>query len=206
VGVGILVLLVLSVIEVGIVSIFDPGLDTLGARLAAQALLAATLIGIAFTVSSDHGFPGTSVVPRWTLGLRPSLRSRGATFATAGAALLWGPIHFETAAGEIVSVGLFYKHFNDPIEQVYLGTSGTRIISYLNAESARNIGVELELRKNLGMLGEGFLPWSFFADVQENHAGTTRWPWAGCPRSTARAENQLATTQATSKCSPAWMF
>jgi membrane protease YdiL (CAAX protease family) len=88
VGVGILVLLVLSVIEVGIVSIFDPGLDTLGARLAAQALLAATLIGIAFTVSSDHGFPGTSVVPRWTLGLRPSLRSRGATFATAGAALL----------------------------------------------------------------------------------------------------------------------
>jgi membrane protease YdiL (CAAX protease family) len=39
-------------------------------------------------VSSDHGFPGTSVVPRWTLGLRPSLRSRGATFATAGAALL----------------------------------------------------------------------------------------------------------------------
>ncbi len=88
VGVGILVLLVLSVIEVGIVSIFDPGLDTLGARLAAQALLAATLIGIAFTVSSDHGFPGTSVVPRWMLGLRPSLRSRGATFATAGAALL----------------------------------------------------------------------------------------------------------------------
>lgn len=88
VGVGILVLLVLSVIEVGIVSVFDPGLDTLGARLAAQALLAATLIAIAFSVSSDHGFPGTSTVPRWTLGLRRSLRSRGATFATAGAAML----------------------------------------------------------------------------------------------------------------------
>jgi len=88
VGVGILVLLVLSVIEVGIIAAFDPGLDSLGARLVAQALLAATLIAIAFTVSSDHGFPGTSSVPRWTLGLRPSLRSRGATLATAGAALL----------------------------------------------------------------------------------------------------------------------
>jgi uncharacterized protein len=88
VGVGILVLLVLSVIEVGIVSIFDPGLDTLGARLAAQALLAATLIAIAFSVSADHGFPGTSFVPRWTLGLRPSLRSKGGTVAMAAAALL----------------------------------------------------------------------------------------------------------------------
>ncbi len=86
VGAGILVLLVLSVIEVGIVAIFDPGLNSLAARLAAQALLAATLIGIAFTVSSDHGLPGTSTVPRWTLGLRRSLRSRGRTLAAAGAA------------------------------------------------------------------------------------------------------------------------
>jgi membrane protease YdiL (CAAX protease family) len=88
VGVGILVLLVLSVIEVAIISVFDPGLDTLGARLAAQALLAATLIGIALTVSADHGFPGTSVVPRWTLGLRRPLRSLGGTVAMAAAALL----------------------------------------------------------------------------------------------------------------------
>ena len=88
VGVGILTLLVLSVIEVAIVSVFDPGLDTLGARLAAQALLAATLIAIAFAVSAGHGFPGTSIVPRWTLGLRRPLRSLGGTVGMAGAALL----------------------------------------------------------------------------------------------------------------------
>jgi membrane protease YdiL (CAAX protease family) len=87
VGLGILVLFVLSVIEVAIVSVFDPGLDTLGARLAAQALLAATLIGIAFTVSANRGTSGTSVVPRWTLGLRRSLRSLGGTVGVAGAAL-----------------------------------------------------------------------------------------------------------------------
>ena len=68
-------------------------------------------------------------------------------------------------ASEVVSVGLFYKHFDDPIEQVYLGTSGTRIISYLNAESAQNVGVELEVRKNLGLLSNALLPWSIFANA-----------------------------------------
>jgi membrane protease YdiL (CAAX protease family)/uncharacterized RDD family membrane protein YckC len=85
VGVGILVLLVLSVVEVGVVSAFDPGLDTLGARLAAQALLAATLIGVAFAVAADRGFPGTAAVPRWTLGLRRPLRP---ALAIAGAAYI----------------------------------------------------------------------------------------------------------------------
>jgi hypothetical protein len=75
VGVGILVLLVLSVIEVGVVSAFDPSLDSLGARLVAQALLAATLVGVAFGVAADRGFPGTAAAPRWTLGLRRPLRS-----------------------------------------------------------------------------------------------------------------------------------
>lgn len=68
-------------------------------------------------------------------------------------------------ATEVVSLGVFYKHFDDPIEQVYLGTSGTRIISYLNAESARNLGVELETRKNLGTVSEALLPWSVFANA-----------------------------------------
>lgn len=66
---------------------------------------------------------------------------------------------------EVLSIGLFYKHFNDPIEQVYLGTSGTRIITYLNAESAQNLGVELEMRKNLGSFSERLLPWSVFGNA-----------------------------------------
>jgi membrane protease YdiL (CAAX protease family) len=81
VGVGILVLLVLSVIEVAVVSIFDPSLDSLGARLAAQALLAATLVGVALGVAADRGFPGSA--PRWRLGLRRPLRS---PYVIAGAA------------------------------------------------------------------------------------------------------------------------
>lgn len=73
VGVGILVLLVMSVIEVAIVSLFDPTLDSLAARLAAQALLAATLVAVAFGVAADRGFPGSA--PPAALGLRRPLRS-----------------------------------------------------------------------------------------------------------------------------------
>ncbi|HVH13297.1 MAG TPA: TonB-dependent receptor, partial [Longimicrobium sp.] len=57
------------------------------------------------------------------------------------------------AADEIVSVALFAKRFEDPIERIYLNTSGSRIVTFANAESAFNYGVELELRTSLGMLG-----------------------------------------------------
>ncbi len=50
---------------------------------------------------------------------------------------------------EVISLGLFAKRFKDPIERIYLATSGTRIVSFLNAESADNYGVELEARKSL---------------------------------------------------------
>ncbi|MBL8985412.1 MAG: TonB-dependent receptor [Gemmatimonadetes bacterium] len=53
---------------------------------------------------------------------------------------------------EVISVGVFAKRFSDPIERVYLATSGTRIVSFLNAESGANYGVEVEARKNLRFL------------------------------------------------------
>src|SRR5690606_14157812 len=67
--------------------------------------------------------------------------------------------------GEALSVALFAKRFRDPIERVYLGTSGTRIITFLNAESARNYGVEVEARKSLGMLGYALEPLWIFANA-----------------------------------------
>jgi outer membrane receptor protein involved in Fe transport len=56
--------------------------------------------------------------------------------------------------GEVVSVGAFAKRFTDPIERVYRGSSGTRMITFVNAEGADNYGVELEARKNLDFLHE----------------------------------------------------
>lgn len=65
---------------------------------------------------------------------------------------------------EIVSVSLFAKRFHDPIERVYLATSGTRIITYVNAEAANNYGVELEFRKNLRSFGAALTPFTLFAN------------------------------------------
>ncbi len=57
--------------------------------------------------------------------------------------------------GEIVSLGVFYKHFNDPIEIVRLPTGGTNVGTPepYNAPSARIYGLELELRQDLTRIG-----------------------------------------------------
>jgi TonB-dependent receptor len=58
------------------------------------------------------------------------------------------------AVGEIVTVGAFYKQFNDPIEIVRIPTAGNNVGSPepYNGPSARNYGVELELRHDLSNL------------------------------------------------------
>ncbi len=55
-------------------------------------------------------------------------------------------------AGEVVSVAAFGKRFTDPIERVYRGASGTRIVTFVNARGADNYGLEVEARKNLDFI------------------------------------------------------
>jgi outer membrane receptor protein involved in Fe transport len=74
------------------------------------------------------------------------------------------------AQGEVVSLGVFAKQFDSPIERIYLATSGTRLIRYVNAEGARNYGVELDLRKNLGFLAPAFGGVSAFANATVMHS------------------------------------
>jgi outer membrane receptor protein involved in Fe transport len=54
-------------------------------------------------------------------------------------------------AGELITLGAFYKYFDNPIELYFnqsgVGTSST--FNYLNADKAIGYGVELELRKKL---------------------------------------------------------
>jgi outer membrane receptor protein involved in Fe transport len=68
-------------------------------------------------------------------------------------------------SGELVSIGAFYKHFDRPIERVLIQTSDGNApnVTYQNARSARNYGVELELRKGLAPLG--LAPLSLFANA-----------------------------------------
>jgi hypothetical protein len=59
---------------------------------------------------------------------------------------------FPTPA-EVVSISLFGKRFDRPIERVEVATSGSAQARFQNARSAVNYGIELELRKQLGFLG-----------------------------------------------------
>lgn len=64
---------------------------------------------------------------------------------------------------EFVSVSLFYKQFFNPIEIIILPGS-SRIISFDNAESAENYGIELELYKDFSFM-KRFLERDFWSDM-----------------------------------------
>ncbi|MBC7587107.1 MAG: TonB-dependent receptor [Chitinophagaceae bacterium] len=55
-------------------------------------------------------------------------------------------------AGEIFTVGIFYKSFQKPIELFFnqTGAGSSSTFNYINAEKAHSYGAELEFRKKLG--------------------------------------------------------
>lgn len=57
------------------------------------------------------------------------------------------------AAGEILSASVFYKSFDNPIEQV---NQGNDVLSYANADHAKVYGAEIEIRKKLDFINSGF--------------------------------------------------
>ncbi|MFY7963914.1 MAG: TonB-dependent receptor domain-containing protein, partial [Chitinophagaceae bacterium] len=57
-------------------------------------------------------------------------------------------------AGEIFNVGVFYKNFQNPIEQVFIvAGGGASTFVYTNPQAANSIGAELEFRKKLDVVG-----------------------------------------------------
>lgn len=67
--------------------------------------------------------------------------------------------------GAILSAAVFAKQFTRPIERIYNGTSGERIIQYVNARGADNYGIELEARQGLDALGLGLPTLTVFANA-----------------------------------------
>jgi len=68
-------------------------------------------------------------------------------------------------SGEVLSIGVFAKQFDRPIERVESATSGAYQARFQNALKAVNLGVELEARKQLGFLGDWALPFTGFSNV-----------------------------------------
>ncbi len=69
------------------------------------------------------------------------------------------------SAGEVLSVGVFAKRFANPIERVFRASSANSLLTYVNAESADNLGVELEARKGLGFVAEPLDRLTAFSNV-----------------------------------------
>ncbi len=60
---------------------------------------------------------------------------------------------FYPSRSEMLSVGVFYKYFQNAIEQTTTSTGGLNLyLSYQNAQSAYDMGVEVEARKSLAEL------------------------------------------------------
>ena len=76
-------------------------------------------------------------------------------------------------AGEVLSLGVFAKRFDDPIERVFVFTTGSAALSYINAERAVNYGVELEARKSLDVIAPALRPFTAFANATLMHSRIT---------------------------------
>ncbi len=89
----------------------------------------------------------------------------------------------------VLALSLFYKAFEDPIEQVIADRQGN--ITYTNVDRATAFGAELEARLNLGVLADGAEAWSVGAnlsviqstveltDEQRRNATSSERPLAG---------------------------
>ncbi len=67
---------------------------------------------------------------------------------------------------ELLSIGVFAKEFDQPIERVYRAAgASSRFIGFVNADKATNYGLEIEARKGLGFLGDFARPLLFFSNL-----------------------------------------
>lgn len=67
--------------------------------------------------------------------------------------------------GELITLGVFYKYFKNPIETKYDIGQGSPQFGYWNAASAVSYGVEADIRKYLGFINEGLKNFTLFANV-----------------------------------------
>jgi TonB-dependent receptor len=73
-------------------------------------------------------------------------------------------------AGETFNVGVFYKYFQKPIEQLFFqGGGGASFFPFANPESAQTVGGEVEFRKRLDFI-PGFQNFTFQTNLAYIHS------------------------------------
>lgn len=92
--------------------------------------------------------------------------------------------------GEFISLGVFQKQFEDPIESVILASAESDLTSFDNAEAADNFGVEFELYKTLGFLDE---LWGW-GPVWEKFYVNTNYAWIDSEITLAEDNSNIQTS------------
>ena len=164
-----------SRIEVGTFSIVT-GQDTV-ARLADTDVLPSLAMNVALTDDQNLRFSASQTLAR------PEYRELSPVtyFDILGGQKLFGYTGLERSliqnydarwewypnAGEVVSVALFGKRFRRPIERILVQNADGAVpdITFRNAESAFNYGVELELRKGLEGVSRALRPFTVWANA-----------------------------------------
>jgi TonB-dependent receptor len=95
---------------------------------------------------------------------------------------------FYPQSGEIFSLGVFAKKFHDPIERVFRASNTNSLVTFVNADGANNVGVELEMRKGLGFLARPLTPLAAFANLTVMRSSIQI---AASDASTTRAERAM---------------
>jgi TonB-dependent receptor len=73
-------------------------------------------------------------------------------------------------AGEMFTLGIFYKYFNKPIEQIFNeGSGGASTFNFQNPEKATSYGAEVEFRQKLDF-SEGLKNFTFHANASYVHS------------------------------------
>lgn len=70
-------------------------------------------------------------------------------------------------AGELFTLGVFYKYFDKPIELYFnqTGAGSSSTFNYINADKASGYGVEMDFRKKLDVLADGLRNFTFQGNV-----------------------------------------
>jgi len=91
---------------------------------------------------------------------------------------------------EFISLGAFYKKFDNPIESVTLASADSDLTSFDNAEAAENFGIEFELYKSLGFLDD----WWEWGPLWERFYINTNYAWIDSAITLADRNNDIQTS------------
>jgi outer membrane receptor protein involved in Fe transport len=158
-----------SITEVITYELFTPTITPIPGRIETDDILPALTMTYALTDQSNIRLAGSQTVSR------PDFREMAPqrfTDVIGGPPEIGNPdlerakithadLRYEILHGysNLFAVSVFYKHFKNPIEQI-LKNEAQIPISYENAESADNYGIEVEIRQNLGDFTHYLAPWS----------------------------------------------